>query len=128
MRNLLTLLLLCLLLSLCYTPTLSGTTYYVSSEGNDAANGLSESTSWRTIAKVNSFSFKAGDMIYFKRGDTWNETLIPSSSGNSSSRITFGAYGIGAAPIISGFTTLSSWIDNGGGIYRKALTCDDPVW
>ena len=113
-----------ILLLLCCTLTLSGATYYVSSTGNDAANGLSESTSWRTIAKVNSFSFQAGDKIYFKRGNIWNEKLIPSSSGTSVNRITFGAYGTGAKPVISGFTTISGWTNYGGGVYSKAVSCE----
>ena len=56
---------LLILVFLWFNLLLSGTTYYVSSAGNDASNGLSGSTSWRTIAKVNSVSFSAGDIIYF---------------------------------------------------------------
>lgn len=106
----------------CFFAILTGTTYYVSSAGNDASNGLSESTSWRTISKVNSFSFSPGDKIYFKRGETWTQTLIPSTSGTSSNRITFGAYGVGAKPLISGFTTISGWTNNGNGIYSKSVS------
>jgi hypothetical protein len=36
--------------------------------GNDSNNGLSESTSWKTIAKVNSSNFNPGGEILFKGG------------------------------------------------------------
>jgi uncharacterized repeat protein (TIGR02059 family) len=107
---------------LCLFSIVSGATYYVSLSGNDAANGLTESTSWRTLSKVNSFSFQPGDKIYFKRGDTWNQTLSPSTSGTSANRITFGAYGTGNKPIISGFTTISGWTNYGNGIYSKVVS------
>jgi uncharacterized repeat protein (TIGR02059 family) len=111
-----------LLLFLAISLIVSGTTYYVSNAGNDASNGLSVSASWRTIAKVNSFSFAAGDIILFNKGDTWYETLTVSSTGTNSHVITFGAYGSGNAPVISGFTTLTGWTNYGGGIYSKAIS------
>ena len=44
-------------------------TYYVdAANGNDANNGTSELTTWKTIAKVNASRFKPGDQILFKRG------------------------------------------------------------
>jgi hypothetical protein len=100
----------------------SATTYYISSAGNDASNGTSTTTSWATLNKVNGFSFAAGDNILFNRGDTWYGTLTISQSGTSNIRITFGAYGSGAKPIITGFTTVSGWTNVGNGIYSKVIT------
>src|ERR1035437_2988090 len=100
----------------------SGTTYYVSSAGNDGANGTSTNTPWATLNKVNGFSFAAGDNILFNRGDTFYGTLKITSSGTSVNHITFGAYGTGANPIITGFTTISGWTNYGGGIYSKAVS------
>ena len=74
MKNLLILLFLCLSLSL------SATTYYVSSGGNDASSGTSASSSWATLNKVNAFSFAAGDNILFNRGDVFYGTLKISNS------------------------------------------------
>src|SRR5664280_808769 len=111
-----------LLVFLAISLIVSGTTYYVSSAGNNASNGLSESTSWHTIAKVNSVSFAAGDIILFNKGDTWHETLTVPTAGTSGAKITFGAYGSGNAPIISGLTTLTGWTSYGGGIYSKAIS------
>src|SRR5678815_1054333 len=65
-----------------------GKTYFVSNAGSDAANGLSTGTSWQTISKVNSSTFKPGDTILFKRGDTWREQLTVPSSGQAGRPIT----------------------------------------
>ncbi len=73
------------------------TNYYVSSSGNDSNNGTTAATAWKTLSAagnhVNGGSFSAGDVIYLKRGDTWNEQLIPPSSGVSGNPIQFDAYG-----------------------------------
>lgn len=91
----------------------SGTTYYVSNSGNDDNSGTINTASWKTLAKVNSmmFSFQPGDNILFKRGDKWEEEigLIITADGNQNNRITFGAYGNGAKPIISLLTDLPGW-------------------
>ncbi|NLV20347.1 MAG: T9SS type A sorting domain-containing protein [Bacteroidetes bacterium] len=104
----------------------SATTYYISSSGNDSANGLSESTPWKTISKLNSsfYIIKPGDRILFKRGDTFHGTIKITKSGTSASPIYFGAYGTGDKPIITGFTTISSWTNVGSGIYSASLTCE----
>jgi hypothetical protein len=104
----------------------SATDYYISSAGNDAANGLSSSTSWKTIAKINSIfsAFKPGDRILFNRGDTFAGTLNITKSGSIGNPITIGAYGTGADPVLNGFVTINGWTDVGGGIYSKVVTCE----
>ena len=92
--------------------------YYVSStDGSDSDSGLSESLAWQTLSKVNGFTFASGDQILFKCGDTFLGSLTANRS-----TMTYGAYGTGDAPIISGFQTLSSWADQGGGIWRATTT------
>ena len=78
------------------------TNYYVSNAGNDSNNGLTTTQSWKTLGKVNSFTFKAGDKILFNKGNTWAEALTIPSSGTSGSPIVFSSYGSGAMPIITG--------------------------
>jgi hypothetical protein len=82
-------------------------TYYVDATGgSDSNDGVSPSSPWQTIAKVNAASFNPGARILFKRGETWNsEELNPPTSGSSGSYITFGAYGSGVAPIIDAQVT-----------------------
>ena len=77
-------------------------TYYVSSsQGRDTNLGLAGAP-WQTIARVNRARFLPGDVVLFRRGDVWRETLRPGSSGAEGKVIRFGAYGVGPKPVISG--------------------------
>jgi hypothetical protein len=77
-------------------------TYYIdATSGNDNNTGLDKNSAWKTINKVNNYHFKAGDKIFLKRGESWNESLLFPSSGDSLNPITIGAYGNGYAPIIT---------------------------
>jgi parallel beta-helix repeat protein len=115
---------LLLLLLVFFNTTLQAKNYFISATGNDANNGLTPTTAWQTISKVNSsFSgFSAGDSVLFKRGDTFYGTIIVSKSGTSGSSIVISSYSTGAKPIITGFTTISGWTNEGGGIYSKVIT------
>jgi hypothetical protein len=98
---------------LVWSSLASATTYYVSSSaGSDASNGTSASTPWQTIGHVNAQTFQPGDSVLFKRGDVWNESLAPASSGTSGNPITFDAYGTGAAPNLTGYYAVPStaWV------------------
>ncbi len=91
----------------------SATTYYVSSSaGSDTNNGTSAATPWQTVAHVNGETFSAGDRVLFRRGDVWNESLAPASSGSSGNPIAFDAYGTGAAPNLTGYYAVppSAWV------------------
>jgi uncharacterized repeat protein (TIGR02059 family) len=106
---------------LIFSTIASATDYYISSSGNDSNNGLSASTPWKTIAKVNSsFStLKPGDRILFNRGDTFYGSITVTKSGSVGNPITIGAYGTGANPIITGFTTVNAWTDLGSNIWES---------
>ncbi len=102
----------------------SATTYYVSSSsGNDANGGTSSLTAWQTIAKVNSQTFLPGDSILFRRGDIWNESLVPPSSGAAGNPITFDAYGTGPAPNFTGYYAVpsSAWVLVTGNAWKAPL-------
>ena len=47
-------------------------TFFVSAAGNDANDGRSEATSWKTIGKVNSRFWAPGDRIRFRAGDKFD--------------------------------------------------------
>ena len=88
------------------------TNYYVdASHGNDAHDGKSESTAWKTINKVNNATFLApGDSVLFKRSEIWRGTTlrIP-ASGEPNNPIIFSSYGESSAhPQI----TVSKLIEN----------------
>jgi hypothetical protein len=105
-------------------PGAGATTYYVSSSaGNDANAGTSSAAAWQTIAKVNSQTFAAGDSILLKRGDVWNESLVPPSSGASGNPIAFDAYGTGAAPTLTGYYAIpaSAWVNVTGNAWKAVV-------
>lgn len=96
---------------LCLSLLGFSTDYYVKNAGDDSKSGLDNTNAWKTIAKVNSVSFSAGDNIYFNKGDEWvGDCLEITNSGSSGSVITFGAYGTGNDPIINGATATSTWV------------------
>jgi hypothetical protein len=101
------------------------TTYYVSSSsGSNANNGTSASTPWQTIAQVNGQTFQPGDSVLFKRGDVWNESLAPASSGSSGNPIAFDAYGSGAAPNLTGYYAVpaTAWVLVTGNVWKAPVT------
>ncbi len=98
------------------------TVYYVSSSsGNDSNPGTSENTSWKSLEKVNSFTFKAGDQILFKRGDEWSGTIIAKSSGASGNPVVYGAWGTGEKPKIYGSEIITGWTKHSGNIFKTKV-------
>ena len=100
-------------------------TYYFSSVSGDdsrtSTHAQSTSTPWKSLNKLNSFfgSLLPGDFVLFNRGETFYGTITVNKSGTSSAPITIGAYGTGDKPVITGLTTLTSWVDVGNGIYES---------
>ena len=79
-----------------------GRAWYVDCQrGNDAADGLSISSAWRSTAAVSAHTFQPGDAIYFRRGSTCSGMLAPRGSGSASAPIRLGAWGSGALPHIA---------------------------
>lgn len=91
----------------------SAATYYVSSStGNDANDGLTAATAWKTLNRVNTNpgGFIGGDQILLKAGDQWNSSttcggvcqLWPKGSVTSAPYIKIDMFGTGAKPKIVG--------------------------
>ena len=108
------------------------TTYYVDATlGNDSsADPTNIATPWQTIAKVN--STLTGDQsdtnVLFKKGETWREQLTVPGSGTSGHPFTFGAYGSGEKPVISGADVITDFSMAGGGgsaTFYPAANTDD---
>ncbi len=95
-----------------------GTTYYVSSQGNDLNTGITLLDPFRTIAHLNTLSFNPGDSILFRSGDRFQGELVINNSGNNSNAIYIGAYGTGDMPELIGGDTLFNWNNFEGPIYR----------
>jgi parallel beta-helix repeat protein len=83
-------------------------TYYLSSlSGNDNNDGLSLSTPWQSIAKLNETVFADNAIILFKRGEIFRGAI---STKKFPKGLTFGAYGDGDNPIISGSVQITGWV------------------
>ena len=99
-------------------------TYYVDSErGNDAADGLCETTAWKSLEKVNDADVKPGDVVRFKRGGLWRGTLSP-KSGEEGKPVTYTWYGKGPKPIFQQSVDRSKpsdWVE-----IRKGLWATQP--
>ncbi|OME87774.1 hypothetical protein BK120_00090 [Paenibacillus sp. FSL A5-0031] len=77
--------------------------YYVDSiDGNDSNNGTNESSAWKTLDKVNSFTYQPGSKILLKSGSYWIGQLKPKGSGSDGNPIIIDIYGSGNKPIIDG--------------------------
>jgi hypothetical protein len=122
---------LVLILAAC-GPSHAATYYLDSVNGNDSRSGTSEAQAWKTIAKVNTIGRNGtvypGDTVLFKRGGIWRETLTlfdlsggKQCSGNAQNPITFGAYGTGAKPVISGADPVTGWTAYGGNVWQASL-------
>lgn len=95
------------------TPAPAVRTFYVSPSGADTNSGLTEAQAWKTLSKVNGYTFQAGDVIRFQRGGTWSGGLIIKNSGQSGKPIVVTSYGSGSLPVISN--------PGGAGNYTSAI-------
>lgn len=67
--------------------------YYVSTNGNDKSNGLTESTAWRTISFASRSGYlKPGDIVWIKAGNYGNENVVIKYQGTISKPISFIGY------------------------------------
>ena len=97
-------------------------TYYVDSVNGSDSNPGTLAEPWKTVAKVNATTLHPGQSVGFKSGGTWQESLIVPSSGSAGNPITFGAYGVGAKPVINPSTVVSSGSWTGGPVYTVSAT------
>ncbi|MCJ7692935.1 MAG: hypothetical protein MUO22_05915, partial [Sedimentisphaerales bacterium] len=93
-----------LLFVLVFVFAADGKDYYISSGGDDSNPGMSAEKSWQTIERVNSFTFEAGDHIFFEGGKTFEGSLRfdADESGTKANPLSVGSYGKGRATISSG--------------------------
>ena len=71
-------------------------TYYISWRGDDAADGRSPETAWRTVANLGDLArFRAGDAVLFERDGVYRNAAIVTVPG-----VSYGAYGEGPKPCL----------------------------
>jgi Right handed beta helix region len=90
---------------LCITPSLCSD-YFISNSGDDSKDGRSAAEAWQTLARLERQKLAPGDRVLFRRGDKWHDTLRPHDSGDANRRITFGAYGSGPRPTLTGVNAI----------------------
>ncbi|MDQ3020550.1 MAG: right-handed parallel beta-helix repeat-containing protein [Bacteroidota bacterium] len=97
----------------------NSTIYYVSDSGNDLNPGTTQLLPWQSVSKVNSMMslFRPGDQILFERGDSFLGPLNIAKSGTAGNYLTFGSYGSGNLPVISGKKAITGWNLYSGNIY-----------
>ncbi len=100
----------------------NATNYYIAANGNDGNSGTSPSSPWQSLNKLNSVfsSLRPGDNVYLNRGDVFYGSINVAQSGTSGAPITISAYGSGNKPVVTGFTTISSWNNLGGNIWESS--------
>ncbi|MDD3921333.1 MAG: hypothetical protein PHO41_09210, partial [Eubacteriales bacterium] len=105
----------------------TGTAYYLSNTGDDAADGHAPETAWATIRRLNQQALNHGDAVFFERGGTWRGGYIDTRTG-----VTYSAYGEGAKPRLLGSPengadatkwTLLDGTDNIWVYHRDMLDC-----
>lgn len=77
---------------------LTGTFYLDAVNGDDASDGTSPETAWKSLAKLDASAFGPGTHIRFKRGDVFQGRFDLQGSGTPEDPITLGAYGDGPVP------------------------------
>ena len=77
-------------------------TFYVdSTNGSDANDGLSQESAFASIERLNAMTFIPGDVILFKKGETFTGCFKPMGSGNEEAPIKIASYGEGdARPVL----------------------------
>ena len=83
-------------------PVLPTRTYYVDAEaGDDARDGLSPATAWRTFARAKELVLGPGERLLLKRGCVFREELnLKTAAGAAENWAEIGAYGEGMRPQI----------------------------
>ena len=91
-------------------------TFYLSNQGDDAADGLSQQSAWQHMSRLNTAlrdqQIKAGDSVLFQRGSVfYGEIFSDRVQGEPNQRVTFSDYGdaLAALPRVTGNVAINQW-------------------
>ena len=118
---------LCAVAALAASAAAAADWHVDSAAGNDAADGTSPATAWRTLERVNQAKPAPGDRVLFKRGGLWRGTLSP-VSGAPGKPVTYSWYGHGPKPIIQNSadrSKASDWFEESPGLWSTRIV--EPV-
>jgi hypothetical protein len=81
----------------------TGLTYYISATGDDAADGTSPTTAWRTLNRATAAQLPPGTQLLLEGGDQFTGPLAftQEDAGDPSNPVYVGTYGQGAATIVA---------------------------
>jgi hypothetical protein len=100
-------------------PPTTARTYYVAPSGNDGQDGLAAERPFRTIQHAADV-MQPGDTCLIRAG-VYREKVVPPRGGTSEqTRITYRAYA-GETPVIKGSERVTTWVDQGGGVWMADL-------
>lgn len=98
----------------------AGIGYYIDSDnGSDINNGTSDTSPWKTLAKIQSTNLYPGDIVKFKRGSSYTGPFFINYSGTIDNYITVTDYGNAADPAPQ-FTNPVFAINNWGNCIKIA--------
>lgn len=82
-------------------PAKGALTFYVSPDGDDDHDGLSEATAWRTLGKADQVPFRPGDRLRLKGGARFpgGLTIGTGDAGSAPRPVVIDSYGTGRAVI-----------------------------
>ncbi len=105
--------------------------YYCDSNAAGGGDGSIE-TPWNTLAAAQTgvTGNKSDSFLYIKRGSLFHgETLVLGAYGTDGHQFTITAYGTGELPKIWGSNSLTSWTNEGSGIWYASHTGDPlSIW
>lgn len=107
---------------------IKGHAYYVASDGDDTADGLSPSSAWKTLVRVSQADIQPGDSVLFRRGDEFRGQLRPQRWGKPGQPVTYGAYGEGPKPILLGSVSRNradDWRHEGGNLWSTSSVTEE---
>lgn len=88
--------------------------YYFSPSGNDN-NAGTQAAPFASIPKFNSIGFVLGDTAFFQANGVWQGQLILKN------QVKIFSYGFGKMPIITGLQQVTSWTNQGNGLWTSIL-------
>ncbi len=78
-----------------YTLADGGKIYYFAENGDDSNDGLSERTPFKSLSKLSGLPLRSGDVVLFRRGDTFRGNITAAEG------VTYSAWGEGGKPTIN---------------------------
>ena len=108
MKSILLILLLCV--------TVQAATYTIGSDPGDDYTTHTAMNTGETVA--------AGDIISFRKGETFRETVTIEASGSAGNPILYTSHGTGVNPIINGADIMTTWVADGGSYVKTGVTTE----